>query len=71
MDEKLLENKIGKRDVEIVRSLSLGKTVLQISEELGIKEDSVTMRMFRLRSKLKLKNTLELISFFFRNNIIN
>lgn len=71
MDEKLLKNKIGDKDIEIVHSLSLGKNVRQIGRELDLKEDAVSMRIFRLRSKLKLKNSTELVSYFFRNNIIN
>jgi len=71
MDDKLLNNRVIKKDIDIVYHLSLGMSVPKVAETLGMKTKTVEARIMRLRSKMQVGNIIGLVAYFLRNKIIN
>lgn len=70
MDEKVLSHKIVSRDVQVVQLLANGKSMREICEITGDNQNTIEMRMYRLRKNLGLKSSAHLTAYFVRNGII-
>lgn len=62
---------LSSREVEIISLLAEGLGSTQISEKISISPRTVDTHRNNILHKLELKNTAELISFAFRNKLLN
>lgn len=58
---------VTQRDIDLLSALSNGNTRTETAQILKIKENTMDMRLRRLRLKLGLKTNYELLAYFFRN----
>lgn len=54
-----------------VKSLSTGRSNEAAAEEFGLNKNNFAYKISKLRERYNCKNTAELISYFFRNGLID
>lgn len=59
------------KDVELIAALSNGNNRTQAAKILKIKENTMDMRLRRLRLKMRLKTNYQVVATFFRNKLID
>jgi DNA-binding NarL/FixJ family response regulator len=69
-DSFLKRHNITKREAEIISLVASSLSTKEIAQKLFISEMTVSTHRKKIKSKLKLKNTAELIRFAFENNLI-
>lgn len=69
-DNEKLE-KLTKRELQVLKSLSIGKINRQIAEELEISERTVKNHVSNIFKKLDVKDRTQAAVFAIRNNLIN
>lgn len=71
-NSKEIQNKnvLSSREYEILTRIAKGKTTTEIADDLFISSRTVTSHKKNILEKLKLKNTVELIEYAIKNNII-
>ncbi len=58
------------RELEIIRMICANKTNMEIAEQLGISVRTVEGHRLHIREKTDCKNSLELITFAIKNNLV-
>lgn len=61
---------LSTREIQVLRSLALGKRNREIAESYGISVKTVDTYRFRLLKKLGLRNNAELARFAIQNRIV-
>lgn len=65
----LLENKITKREIEVINKLYRGLSNKEIADKLNISEATVKTHITNILNKLRLKDRIELIIFLKQNEL--
>ena len=69
-DSFLDKNNLTKREAEVISLVASSLSTKEIAQKLFISEMTVSTHRKKIKSKLKLKNTAELIRFAYENNLI-
>jgi len=67
--ESLLDT-LSNREIQVLRSLALGKTTREIGEGYNISVKTVDTYRYRLLQKLNLRNNAELTRFAIQNRLV-
>jgi DNA-binding NarL/FixJ family response regulator len=68
--DKQFALRFSKRETEIVELLSKGRTSLEIAKSLRISQRTVDTYRYRLFNKTEVKNTYELLNYFYQNGLL-
>ncbi len=63
-------SKLSEREQEVFRSLAAGKTISEISKELGLSGNTISTFRARIFEKMGFQNNMELIRYALDNNLI-
>jgi len=61
---------LSDRENQVLRSIAIGKTVSQIAAELSLSVKTVSTYRTRLRRKMGLKTTAELVRYALQNQLV-
>ncbi len=67
--EKLHE-KLSDREFQVLQLIGMGKTILQIAEELSVSKSTVHTYKTRIREKMNMSSKAELMHYVIRNDLI-
>ncbi|WP_243270081.1 LuxR family transcriptional regulator [Thermanaerosceptrum fracticalcis] len=67
---RFLQNKLSRREIEIVELINDGLTNKEISEHLYISEKTVKTHVSNILAKLEMKDRMQLIIFCRQNNVV-
>lgn len=69
-EQKVIQYKLSKREIEVVKCVAEGLTSTEIAERLFISEHTVNTHRKNILKKLGLKNSSELVNFANENQLI-
>jgi DNA-binding NarL/FixJ family response regulator len=68
--DRPLHERLSDREFEVLRKIALGRTVVQISEELHLSVPTISTYRARILEKMGLSTTGELIHYAVRHNLV-
>jgi DNA-binding NarL/FixJ family response regulator len=68
--DRALHERLSDREFEVLRKIAVGRTVVQISEELHLSVPTVSTYRTRILEKMGLSTTAELIHYAVRNQLV-
>jgi DNA-binding NarL/FixJ family response regulator len=68
--QRLLNNKLSEREIEVIRLVVKGKTSQEIADQLCISENTVKTHRKNILHKLQLSNSYQLTLYAFHNRLI-
>jgi DNA-binding NarL/FixJ family response regulator len=68
--DRALHERLSDREFEVLRKIAVGRTVVQISEELHLSVPTVSTYRTRILEKMGLSTTAELIYYAVRNQLV-
>ncbi|MGE5258662.1 MAG: response regulator transcription factor, partial [Hyphomicrobiales bacterium] len=68
---ELLHENLSDREYQVLCSISSGKTVKEIAEELSLSEKTISTYRARILDKMNMKSNAELTHYGIKHNLID